>query len=230
MSLYSPSGVTLIQGSWAECPRVSRRELIITSIGMDKDMFQTRTAHLEPSTTSTTANALLLAALVCVCFIGCDRKPGTDTDIDSAATKYMLVSEPANALTPTEVKEAFESSETESMPVLIAGRIGTADSPDVAFVAGEATFLMTQLPDEEHAGGDPEHASTCPFCKRKLANAPQVMVRFVDDQGDPIKQGAAELLHLQKGDAVVIKGNAVFLEATGMIEVTAEGIYKRPKE
>ncbi|TWU45787.1 hypothetical protein Q31b_09630 [Novipirellula aureliae] len=173
---------------------------------------------------------MFVAAVISVSFVGCTPKPDSLADVDSAASKFLLAAEPADALTPTEVQEAFESSETESMPVVIAGRVGTADSPDVAFVPGEATFLMTQLPNEDHAGGDPDHASTCPFCKRELANAPQVMVRFVDDQGNVVKQGAADLLQIQNGDAVVVKGDAVFLEATKMIDITAEGIYKRPKK
>ncbi|GAA5508848.1 hypothetical protein [Novipirellula caenicola] len=109
--------------------------------------------------------------------------------------------------------------------VVLAGKIDAGDLDP--FEPGKATFVLSELPDAEHAAGDPDHANNCPFCKRKLKNAPKVVVRFVDESGELIARDAQTMLGVKKGDTVVVKGVAEYQEAINMIQINAESIYRR---
>ncbi|WP_040771338.1 hypothetical protein [Novipirellula maiorica] len=181
-----------------------------------------------------------LTASLSVCFalalVGCGDSPVSDSD--SVSSPFLVSSEPAGAITPTEFKEAA-SSEHETVDdaavddsatvttneVVLAGKIDAGDLDP--FEPGKATFVLSELPDAEHAAGDPDHANNCPFCKRRLKNAPKVVVRFVDDSGELIAQDAQAMLGVKKGDSVVVKGVAEYQEAINMIQINAESIYRR---
>ncbi|MFG0263450.1 MAG: hypothetical protein ACF788_13745 [Novipirellula sp. JB048] len=177
---------------------------------------------------------------------GCGA-PSTSTS-DAGGAAFLLSTEPAGALTPTEFKEAVTAADagepaSEDMadiaaadtpaadiaaaatPVVLAGRIDAGDLDP--FEKGKATFILSELPDAEHAEGDPDHANNCPFCKRKLKNAPKVVVRFVDPAGELIAQDAQAMLGVKKGDAVVVKGVARYQQPINMIQIDAEAIYRR---
>ncbi|TWT81629.1 hypothetical protein CA13_30820 [Planctomycetes bacterium CA13] len=152
-------------------------------------------------------------------FVGCEsqtQSPGEET-----SSEYLLLSEPADAKTPTELMESL----AEPTMVVVAGSIDAGDLEP--FEKGKATFVLSQLADEEHAQGDPDHANKCPFCKRKLESAPKVVVQFVDDSGNVLSQDARDLLGVKKGSAVVVKGTGVYEEPINMINLTADGIFVR---
>lgn len=164
-----------------------------------------------------------LSSLLCIAVSGCDTKKSVQTPetLTSGGQKYMLASEPADPLTPTEVKESV----TEPATVAIAGRVDAGDVEP--FRDGVASFLISQLPDGDHAGGDPDHADNCPFCKRKLKNAPKAVVRFLDDSGQVMPVDARKLLGIAKGDVVVVRGSATYLEPVNTVQIDAEGIFVR---
>lgn len=143
------------------------------------------------------------------------------SDGDSQGTKYVLTSEPKDAKTPTEVKESV----VEPTKLAIAGRIDAGDLEP--FQEGAATFILSQLPDAAHAGGDANHADNCPFCKRKLRSAPKAVVQFVDASGSVLPIDARKLLGVAKGDVVVVQGTAEYLEAVNTVQMTADGIFIR---
>lgn len=117
--------------------------------------------------------------------------------------------------------EEFEFSE-----ILLAGRIDAGDNDP--FQAGEASFLISQLPDEGHAADDPDHADNCPFCKRELAKAPKALIRFAGSDGKTLLVQADELFGIKKGDIVVIRGTAVYDKSVHTVMVEASGIFRRP--
>ena len=166
---------------------------------------------------------VFLSAVLGIFVAGCGTNESVSTSdkLPSGGGKYILTTEPADALTPTEIKEAV----TEPTRVTIAGRIDAGDVEP--FQDGLASFLISQLPDGDHAEGDPNHADNCPFCKRKLKNAPKAVVRILDESGEVMTVDARQLLGLSKGDVVVVQGSATYLEPVNTVQVDAEGIFVR---
>ena len=148
------------------------------------------------------ASLLILAA-------GCNSKQAdTNSDEQSlAGGKYLLAAEPVDARTPTEIKESV----SEPTLVAVAGRIDAGEFEP--FEDGVASFMISQLPDAAHAESDPDHADNCPFCKRKLKNAPKAIVRVLDEGGEVVPVDARKLLGLAKGDVVVVEGVGHVLRA-----------------
>ena len=157
------------------------------------------------------ANNLPLFLLIVVATVGCENK----------GAKYILKSEPSDAVTPTEVKESV----TKPTVLAVAGRIDAGDLEP--FQDGVASFMISQLPDDSHANGDPDHADNCPFCKRKLKNAPKAVVRILDGAGNVMSVDARELLGVSKGDVVVVQGLASYLEPVNTVQIDAQGIFVR---
>ncbi|WP_149497283.1 hypothetical protein [Roseiconus lacunae] len=168
-----------------------------------------------------------VAVLGCVVLVGCDSAELATTDASQdrpqATAPELLLSEApeGEAKTPTEIKEA----EMENEVVVIAGRIDAGDSDP--FQPGEVAFMISQLPDEDHAGGDPEHADNCPFCKRKLAMAPKAIVRFVGADGNVIPGDARTALGIKKGDVVLVTGSATFNADIDTVMVDATKLHLR---
>ena len=165
-------------------------------------------------------NLCLLVTLV-VATTGCESKQADSDPSPSTNSQYILTSEPADAKTPTDIKESV----TQPTLISLAGRIEAGDVEP--FQAGLASFMISQLPDATHAGGDPEHAENCPFCKRKLKNAPKAVVRFLNDTGEVLAVDSRELLGVSKGDIVVVRGVATYLEPVNTVQIDAEGIFVR---
>ncbi|MCG8650382.1 MAG: hypothetical protein MI861_11155, partial [Pirellulales bacterium] len=155
-----------------------------------------------------TNKLLWLFALCGIAALGCDTKQAATNSgsPQSGGGKYVLKSEPADPQTPTDIKESV----TKPTLIAVAGRIDAGDIEP--FQDGVASFMISQLPDASHAEGDPEHADNCPFCKRKLKNAPKVVVRILDDGGKVMPVDARQLLGVAKGDVVVVQGMATYLE------------------
>ncbi|TWU20109.1 hypothetical protein Pla52o_46230 [Novipirellula galeiformis] len=176
--------------------------------------------------TSTTNATTFLTAILGLALVGCGDP--TSSTVDTVSSSYLLAIEPEGAITPTAFKEAVTSeggAAAAAGGVVLAGKIDAGDLDP--FEKGKATFVLSELPDAEHAAGDPDHANNCPFCKRKLKNAPKVVVRFVDPSGALIAQDAQAMLGVKKGDSVVVKGVAEYQEPINMIQINAESIYRR---
>ena len=160
---------------------------------------------------------------------GCTSEPSLTAEQAKLRDQFLSAKPIGGQVqTPTDIKETSELPPDQippDEPVVIAGRIDAGDFE--AFGKGEATFVMSQLPDEGHGKDDPDHADNCPFCKRKLQNAPKVLVRFQDAGGSIIPVGADDLFKLSKGDVVVVKGDALFDSTVGTITVNAMKIHLR---
>ena len=145
-------------------------------------------------------------------------------DIDNVRTSLMLKNEPAGAMTPTAAKAAVAKAPKQ---LVIAGRIAGSKGMD-PFVKGKASFAMLQLPDDH--GSQPGHnADDCPFCKKRLANAPMVAVQFVGADNKELPIDARDLFGVKDGEEVVIRGIASFNAklALPIIQLQADGIYIR---
>jgi len=148
-------------------------------------------------------------------------------DLDPAAIRqqFVLPAEPAGALTPTAAKQKLGPT---PQPVVVAGRIGARGMEP--FLDGKASFVLVEIPTDDHAKKPGHDADNCPFCKKKNANAPMVAVQFVGPDGKPIAIDARKLFGVAKGTDVVVRGSGVFDAklAIPIIQLTADGVHIRP--
>lgn len=170
---------------------------------------------------------LSLAALVVGCNAGVVDNP--PARVDATASSNKAISAKLSALildsipegdvhSPTDVKDA----EGEAVEGVFAGRIDAGDIDP--FQPGQTSFMLSQLPDEGHSD-DPEHADNCPFCARKLKNAPKAMVTFLGDDGTAIAGDAQQDLGLKKGDVVMVVGSASYNSDLNTVLVEAEKFF-----
>ena len=157
-----------------------------------------------------------LALLLVV--IGC---AGEDPQLATLREQLLLQSEPTGVTTIAEAMAQLG----ENPSVLVAGQIQQDENE--AFLPGQAAFVIREiLPDETgHAGK--QHADNCPFCKRKLKNAPLAVVRVLGDDGEVVQVDARQLLGVDKGDVVIVRGLATYLEPVNTVQIDAEGVFIR---
>ncbi|MFM8494543.1 MAG: hypothetical protein ACKOEM_03320 [Planctomycetia bacterium] len=147
-------------------------------------------------------------------------------DLDPAAIRQQLVlpAEPAGSITPTAAKQKLNAT---PQPIVVAGRIGARGMEP--FLDGKASFVLVEIPADDHAKKPGHDADNCPFCKKKNANAPMVAVQFLGADGKPLPIDARKLFGVAKGTDVVVQGTGVFDAklAIPIIQLTAEGIHVR---
>lgn len=150
-------------------------------------------------------------------------------DLDPSAIRQQLVlpAEPAGATTPTLAKQKLNAT---PQPIVVAGRIGARGMEP--FLDGKASFVLVEIPADDHAKKPGHDADNCPFCKKKNANAPMVAVQFLGADGKAIPIDSRKLFGLDKGADVVVRGTALFDPklAIQVIQFTADGIYVRPRQ
>jgi hypothetical protein len=150
-------------------------------------------------------------------------------DLDPTAIRQQLVlpAEPAGATTPTLAKQKLTAT---PQPIVVAGRIGARGMEP--FLDGKASFVLVEIPADDHAKKPGHDADNCPFCKKKNANAPMVAVQFLGADGKAIPIDSRKLFGLDKGADVVVRGTALFDPklAIQVIQFTADGIYVRPRQ
>ncbi|EGF27011.1 OB-fold nucleic acid binding domain-containing protein [Rhodopirellula baltica] len=171
---------------------------------------------------------LICLALGTACFafaVGCE--PGTNETASTDADPTVILSEaPSDPLSLTEVKEQFTDEEAEAPnEITLVGKVDAGEFE--AFEPNSATFMLSELPDEDHTGGDPDHADNCPFCKRRLANAPKAVVKLVDESGTVRATRADKLAGLSKGDVVTVSGTVSYDEGVNLITIQSQKIHIR---
>ncbi|MCC9601712.1 hypothetical protein LOC67_14225 [Stieleria sp. JC731] len=164
--------------------------------------------------------------LVTFSLVGCNesspKAESGQSRSEASMPELVLSSAPdGDVQTPTEIKDAA----LESTEVIIAGKIDAGDSDP--FQPNQVAFMISQLPDEDHTGGDPDHADNCPFCKRTLANAPKAIIQFRDADGNVLSGDARQALGLMKGDVVVVAGTATFNADIDSVMVDASSLYRK---
>ena len=98
------------------------------------------------------------------------------------------------------------------------------------FLENKASFVLVEIPADDHAKKPGHNADDCPFCKKKQANTPMTAVQFLGADGKVIPVDSRKLFGIQKGSDVVVTGRAVFDPklALPIIQLTADGIFVRP--
>jgi hypothetical protein len=157
------------------------------------------------------------------------RSADAQTDAAAVRSRLLLPQEPVDPLTPTAAKETLLSKDAPKGPqqIVIAGRIGAKGMEP--FLENKASFVLQEIPADDHAGKAGHDADNCPFCKKRSANAPMVAVQFVGDDGKVLPLDARKLFGIQKGQEVVVSGKGVFDPklAIPVIQLTADAIHVR---
>lgn len=152
--------------------------------------------------------------------------PAQALDLDPAAVRQQLLlpAEPDGAVTPTTAKQKLNAT---PQPIVVAGRIGARGMEP--FLEGKASFVLVEIPADDHAKKPGHDADNCPFCKKKNAASPMVAVQFVGTDGKPIPIDARKLFGVAKGSDVVVRGTGVFDAklAIPIIQLTADGVHVR---
>ncbi len=198
---------------------------------------------------------LPLLALPLLLLPGCADGPvkADPTVVKALREQYVLASEPADAVTPLDWREAHEAPAAEdaavpeekpaeeSKQVTLVGTVGgmpnpwgAENEPDFPWKEGQATFFLVDPSTVEefasHAEAEGlEHAEDCPFCSREARNKTSsvVVVTFpsTDDSKEPAAVDARDLFKLEKGDLVVVHGEWTL--KGDVLMVSADGLYKR---
>lgn len=151
--------------------------------------------------------------------------------VDPAGVRQQVVlgAEPAGAVTPTAAREQLLKTPANApQPIVLAGRLGARGMEP--FLENKASFVLVEIPADDHAAKPGHDADNCPFCKKRQANSPMVAVQFLGADGKVIPIDSRKLFGIAKGRDVVVKGTAVFDPklALPIIQLTADGIFVRP--
>lgn len=175
-------------------------------------------------------SAMMPVAVVLVA-LAPSLSPGLEA-IDPAAVRQQVVldAEPAGAVTPTAARQSLlKAAPNQPQPLVLAGRLGAKGMEP--FLENKASFVLVEIPVDDHAAKPGHDADNCPFCKKKQANSPMVAVQFLGVDGKVIPVDSRKLFGIAKGSDVVVKGTAVFDPklALPIIQLTADGIFVRGK-
>lgn len=135
------------------------------------------------------------------------------SSVSPDSKRYVMSEEPSEA---TGVIQ-FRDESKDGQIVYVRGLIGGGLKP---WVDGRAAFVIV---DEglDIACAEPD----CPSCRAELTAA-STMVKFLDDQGQPLKIDARNLLGVKEMQSVVVRGLAKRDEA-GNASIVADGIFLR---
>ena len=167
--------------------------------------------------------AFITALLLLPLAIGCNQDSGSQ--VSTVDQQYLLDAQPDASSTPTEIKDAVKGAEGP-ISVTLVWRVGAPGGID-PFIQGQANFLVSEMADESHANGDPDHESKCQFCANKLKNAPRVVVQFKNDQGTVVKTDSRKLLGIESGSVVYIEGQATYDAVLDRVMIDGESIFIR---
>lgn len=151
-----------------------------------------------------------------VLFVGC----GPSSDPLSEKAKSLLLTED---LTPTAltIEQAIEAA-PQGQPLVMKAKIGSGKGD--TFDPNQSEFLVSEIPEGEHAGDEKHDADNCPFCRAREAKAPTVVVRLLEKEGKPFARPADRLLGLKKGQHVVVKGIGSYDAELNFFTIEATGI------
>ena len=151
--------------------------------------------------------------------------------VDIAAIRQQFVQdhEPADAMTLAAVREILTKNpgNAQRQNVVVAGRIGARGIEP--FLENKASFVLLEIPTDDHAAKPGHDDDNCPFCKKRNTQSPMAAVQFVDKSGKVVPIDARKLFGIQKGRDVVVSGEAVFDPklAIPIIQLTADHIFIR---
>jgi hypothetical protein len=160
--------------------------------------------------------------VIAICFSLVSPLVGCAEGQDARVNRIILTEEPADAGTIAAAKKNLPAS----TDLVIVGQVGKGDIDP--FDANAGLFVISDIPPEHATPAKGKHnAATCPFCKRRAAEAATAVVQLTDEAGKVLSTRADKLLPLKKGDVVVIRGKASLNKQLDTLMITASGVYVR---
>jgi hypothetical protein len=146
--------------------------------------------------------------------------------LEQARVSFRIAEAPAAALSVGDAQKILEKAPKNRAAVTIVGRIAAREGED-PFLEGSASFVMMDLPDDDHSSKKGHDADNCPFCKRRKAKAALAAVQFVDADGAVVAIDARKLFGLRGGEKVVVRGQGYFNPKLPfpIVQLNAEGIH-----
>jgi len=151
--------------------------------------------------------AIATVAVLVLSVTGADAKE--TLSFDQARAAFVMAEPPAASLTIGDAQKLLEKAAKNRAAVTVVGRIAAREGED-PFLDGKASFVLMDLPDDDHSSKKGHNAEDCPFCKRRRAKAAMAAVQFVDADGDVVPLDARKLFGLTAGAKVVIRGQGYF--------------------
>ena len=136
-------------------------------------------------------------------------------------SQFILNEEPSEAATVIEAREKSE----DGQDVVLVGRIGGSVNP---WIEGRAAFSIVDQ-SLKACSDIPGVECKKPWdycCETHKLPASTAFVKFVDDNGRPLKADARELLSLKELQTVVVRGKAK-RDKAGNLAVLASGLFVR---
>jgi hypothetical protein len=173
-----------------------------------------------------TTPIVVLASLFLAAGCAEESTPATTTTAATNApsidgSKFLLNEEPAEVATVIEARDASKDGED----IVLVGRIGGSVNP---WVEGRAAFSIVD-PTLKACSDIPGDECKKPWdycCETHKLPTSTAFVKFVDNDGRPLKADARELLSLKELQTVVVRGKAQRDEA-GNLTVLADGLFVR---
>ena len=169
----------------------------------------------------------LANGFMAVSFLVAGCEPAKDPVVEKAKSELIVadMNEPA-----VSIDEAIATSGTAEgdaglaapQDIVLKAKVGSGKGE--TFDPTTSAFLVSEIPEGEHANDASHDSSNCPFCRAREAKAPTVMVRLVNKSGAPYPTSADQLLGLSKGQHVIIKGKGQFDRELNFYTVEAIGI------
>jgi hypothetical protein len=159
----------------------------------------------------------LFFSCLLVGLFGCTPDANVDPEAQAQRDRFLLKQEPAG---PIGILEA-RALDTTLTDVVLYGRVKERVSGQAAFWINDPTADI-----HDHDGHDDDN---CPYCKAKKGGGvdPTAIVRFVDDSDETLAFDSKDLLGIEAGQMVVVKGKAELDDTIGLLTVRADGVYIR---
>jgi hypothetical protein len=179
--------------------------------------------QLKGLRTMQTIRTLRATNIICFCLwamacMGCSKPE--DAKMVSVRKASLQTESISPAKTLTEAKELL----SEENDIVLIGKVGSGALDP--FEKEKSIFVMSEAP-EDHAGSADHDANECPFCRRKMAEAPLAQVEMVDDNGTPYPYGAAELYGLQVGQIVTVSGRGRYEKETDTLMIKGRTLHTK---
>ncbi|XZE44515.1 hypothetical protein SH467x_004124 [Pirellulaceae bacterium SH467] len=154
-----------------------------------------------------------------LCF-GCG--PKVDPLVEKAKAILLQEDLSASALSIEQAIGQSTDQATQGQPMVMKAKVGSGKGDTFDPKASE--FLVSEIPEGEHAGDEKHDADNCPFCRAREAKAPTVVVRLLEKDGKPFARPADQLFGLKKGQHVVVRGVGTFDAELNFFTVEATGL------
>lgn len=166
---------------------------------------------------------------------GCQQSAGRSAGAGSpTGAEYLLDAEPEGAQSIVDARAVLDMRQ-EPTDIVIVGCVSglsqpTWDPDRAAFMVADLTLANASEAAQAEHDETPKHdADNCPFCrvKKKKELSGLALVQVVEPDGSIPPVDARQLLGLQEGRTIVVRGKGE-IDKLGTFVVRTNGIFVRP--